>query len=170
MKRAIIILCAASLAGNAFSADGNSDFKRFMLRTIPKLERAFDHKDLSFFEKISTADFTETEMGQTYTKAQSMSQMKAGNNQAKSIHAKFKLLTSSVSGNTAMAMTFGHITTVMKPHGPKDKAHRMSMDMWGKETWVRSGKSWMIQKLEEAKPSKMTMDGKAIDPSKMGGG
>ena len=144
MRRSILVICATALAANALSADANSDFKRFMLRTIPRLESAFDHKSVSFFDRISTADFTETEMGQTTTKAQSMNAMKMGNAQTKSMRAKFKLLSSSASGNTAHAMTYGHFDMVTVARGPKDKPHHMTMDMWDKETWVRSGKAWKL--------------------------
>lgn len=169
MSRSILILCCASLAATSLAADANSDFKSYMRRSLPKMARAFDHKDWAYFDKNSTADFTDVEMGHTLTKAQSMSQMKMGFQSASSIHTHFKLLTTKANGDNAVATTFGHMTMVMKPMGAKDKPHHMVVDMWETETYVRSGKGWKIKKFEQTKPMKMTMDGKALDPSKMGG-
>ncbi len=164
-----MILAGAMLCATAFSYDANSDFKKFMTSMIPKVEKAFKTGDLKFFEDISTADFTEKEMGKTYTKAESMAQMKQGLAMGKPSEVKFKLMSSKVMGNTATAVTSGHMVMMMKAQKPKDKAHRMVMDMWEKQTWVKDGKAWKIKMIEEAKPSKMTMDGKPMDPSKMGG-
>lgn len=136
---------------------------------MPKLVRAFETKDVAFFDRISTADFTEKYMGRTMTKKEAMAQMKTEMASVKAIKCSFKILSAKVMGNTGIAMTAGHMTMTSKPMG-KEKSHKMVMDMWEKETWVRSGNGWKIKSLEEAKPMKMMVDGKPMDPSKMGGG
>lgn len=169
MRRTLLILCVASLAATSLAADANSDFKRFMRRMMPQMERAFNRKDVVYLDKISTSDFTDTAMGRTMSKAESLKEMKVAYAQAKSVRAKFKILAMSASGNSGVAMTSGHVVMITKPRGGKDKSHRMVMDVWEKQTWIRSGKTWKIQKNEQTKPTKSTVDGKPFDPSKMGG-
>jgi len=137
---------------------------------VPKLERAFETRDLKFFNAISTPDFVDKEMGSAMTKAQAMEQMKMMFQMAKSINCHFNVMSTSVAGNNATLKASGHIVTVMKPQGPKDKkTHTMVIDMWTKETWVKAGTTWKIKMLEEAKPAKMTMDGKPYNPSMAAG-
>ena len=66
MKRTLSVLAAtAILSACALSFDANSDFKKFTASILPKVEKAFNTKDVSYFKSISTADFSETRMGQT---------------------------------------------------------------------------------------------------------
>lgn len=171
MKRLFVgAAFAAFLCSQAMPADANSEFKAFMMKMQSRVERAFAQKDWRFFESISTPDFTYRERGRTTTRKQSMEQMKQGFAACESMSGKFKLLSSRVSGNTATAMLSGHFVMKLKPTKKGQKGSVMTSDMWTKETWVRSGNTWKIKKIEEVKPSKMTMDGKPVDPSKMGGG
>jgi hypothetical protein len=169
MKRTMMIGLAAMAAASAFSYDATKDFKSFLMRTMPKVEKAFLKGDTTFFDKISTDDFTDTEMGQTMNKKQSMAQMKQGMAMMKPSVCDLKLLSCSVKGGVGMAQTMMHMVATMMPMKKGDKAHKMVMDMWENETWVKSGSGWKIQKIAQAKPMKMTMDGKPADPSKMGG-
>jgi hypothetical protein len=169
MKQLLVIACGASLMTSALAFDANSDFRKFAEGMLRKAENAFNTKNISFFEKSATADFTEKEMGRTVKRADALAEMKSMFSMAKSVNCKFKLLSTKASGNTGIIMTSGHCVMVMMPSKPKAKPSTMVVDMWEKETWVRDGKSWKIKMIEEAKPSKMTMDGKPYDPSKMGG-
>ncbi len=164
------IVGCALLSVNAFSLDRNSEFKAFMMKMLPRVDKAIETKNYKFFEAISAPDFTETDMGKTFNRKQAMAQMKQEMSTVKSSTCKFKLLSSNVSGNVGNANTFGSMTMVIKPMKKGDKNHTMHMDVWMKETWVKSGNGWKIQHLEEAKPSKVTRDGKPFDPSKMMGG
>jgi len=166
MKRLTLwILGGAMLSSFAAARDTDSEFKAFMKATIPKLEKAFDTMDLGFFDKISTADFTDKANGQQTKKAEMLAQMKQQFAMTKTLKSNFKLLSTKASGNTGVAMTWAKATMTTKPQG-KEKSHTMVVEMWEKQTWVRDGKSWKIKLLEATKPVKMTMDGK---PSKMGG-
>jgi hypothetical protein len=169
MKRLLLVLCCAVVSASAFCFDANSDFKKFMTRTLPKIERAFRNKDLSFFKTIAASDFSETMGGKTTTFEESMKEMKEGFAMSKSMMMKTKLISSKVNGNVGTAVTFGHMVMVTKP-AKGDKSHRIVMDMSGTETWVRSGKGWKIKSIVWKAPMKSTMDGKPFDPSKMGGG
>ena len=170
MKRLVsVVFAAAVVVGSAFAHDANADFKKFLTGMLPKVVKAFETKNVKFFDSISTADFTETEMGKTMNKAESMAGMSQMFKSAKTIKCSFKLDSSSVKGDTGTAMTSGRMTAIMNPTKPKGKPSTMVADMWMKETWVKDGKGWKIKHIDEAKPSKMTMDGKPFDPSKMGG-
>lgn len=136
---------------------------------MPKIVKALETGDMAFFDSISTADFTEKSMGRTMTKKQSMTRMKTEMAGIKTLKCSFKILSAKVMGNTGVAMTTGHMTMTTKPTA-KQKSNAIVVDVWEKETWVRSGTGWKIKMLEEAKPAKMTVDGKPVDPSKMGGG
>src|SRR6188474_2373298 len=137
MKRFLSILLATSaLATLATARDANSDFRTFLNRLLPKLEKAFATRDAKFFDNISTSDFTETMMGQTFTKAQSMAQMKQQFKTVESCKAKFKILSAKVQGGNGLATAAGHFVMVMKPMAKGDKKHTMVMDMKTKETWV----------------------------------
>ncbi len=168
MKKLFFILASTSLGISAFAADTSAQFRSYLNGMLPKLTKAFDTMDPKFFKAISAPDFTETVGGKTYTKEQAMQQMVQQFAMTKSMKCHFRILSAKASGNTGIAMTAGHFTSVLKP-GQDGKTHTLMMDMWEKETWVKTGKGWKIKSLKEAKPPKSTMDGHPFDPSKMGG-
>jgi hypothetical protein len=131
---------------------------------LPKLENAFHTKNAKFFATISTADFTEKGMGHTYTRKQSMAEMKSMFAQSESIQCSFKILSTMVTGEVGIATTSAHMVAIMKPMKKGDKSHRMVMDMVQKETFVRKGGGWKVKMIEDSKPTKMTMDGKPYNP------
>jgi len=163
-----ILVGSVFLTAIAFAGDANADFKKFMLAELPRVANAFNTKSIAYLDGVTTADFSEIDEGKTYNKAQSLSQMKDFYTMAKTVKATMKLLSSSVSGNTGTAMTSGHVVSSVKMDPKAKKYSTMVMDMWLKETWVRSGKSWKLKKLETAKPAKMTVDGKPFNSSKGG--
>ena len=168
MKRfTSLALALAALTTVAMARDANSDFKKFLVQLMPRLEKAFATKDASFFDKMTTPDFTEVMMGQTFTKAQSMANMKQQFQTVESCKAKFKVLSSKVVGNNGFSSARGRFVMIMKPMSKGDKKHTMEIDMKTKETWVRTPAGWKLKKLEELGKGKMLMDGKPFDPSKM---
>jgi hypothetical protein len=172
LKRILTVLMLGAVCASAFSFDETADFKKFLDSVIPKLVKAFKTADVKFFETISTADFTETEMGQTVNKKQAMDQMKAMNKMGKVTECSFKVLSAKAANGKGTATTEGHSTMVVKPTKKGDKSHTMKVDMWYVENWVKAGNGWKIKSLtmDPKHPMKMTMDGKPMDPSKMGGG
>lgn len=170
MKRTTITVLAATAAfASAFAGSADSDFKAFLQQELPKAEKAFNTKDIGYFERMSTSDFTEKEMGKTYNKAQSIAEMKSMASMTKTMKCKFKVLSAKTSGNTGIAMVSGHMECTTGPMSKGDKKnHSMVMDMWEKQTWVRDGKGWKMKGLEETKPMKLIMDGKSADPTKVG--
>ena len=170
MRRIAVLACAAIVCAGAYSRDANSDFKMFLMKLLPKAKRAFETKDVGFFDKMSTADFSESMGDKTSTKAQSMAEMKRWFGMSSNIKCSFKLLSAKADGSMGTATFADHMTFNMKPQKKGDKMHKVVMDMWEKQTWVRSGKGWKLKMIGQMKPMKMWMDGKPMDPSKMGGG
>jgi hypothetical protein len=170
MKRILGIVLGAAMCASAFAGDANADFAKFAKEMAPRAKRAFEAKNVKFFESTAAPDFVDKMMGQPMTRKQSMAEMKRMFDESKSIKADLKVLSTKASGNTGVAMTFGHMTIITKPTKQDPKSHKLVMDMWLKETWVRSGKTWKMKMIETAKPMKMMMDGKPMDPSQMGGG
>lgn len=168
MKRFVpIALAAAALTTAALAKDANSDFKKFLVQFFPKLEKAFAKMDAAFFDKVTTPDFTETMMGQTMTKQQSLANMKQQSQMMESCKAKFKLLSAKVVNGKGIAASKGSFVMVMKPMSQGAAKQTMTIDMQTQETWVRSGGTWKLQRLVEVGKSKMTMNGKPFDPTKM---
>ncbi len=172
MKRIITILAgSAVICSLALARDESSEFKKFMAATLPKAKKAFNSKDLKFFETTAAPDFVEKSMGKTVNRQQSMANMKQMFAGAKSMNCWFELQSASAKGGVGIAMTHSRMTAIMNPMKKGDKkTHAMKGEGWTKMTWVKMGKTWKLKMIEDAKPSKMTMDGKPFDPSKMGGG
>lgn len=170
MKRKFAVLLVLSLAASyAFARDASAEFKKYVSSMMPKILRAIEKCDADFFDKISTSDFTMTEMGRTANKAQSLAEMKQMGQMVKSMKGSMKLLTAKVVDGKGIATTYGKYHSVMKPD-QTGKSHTMDLEIWYTETWVKSGNGWKIQKMVATKPGKMLMDGKPMDPSMMGGG
>lgn len=166
MKRILMTAATAALFVSALAA---TDLKTFLLRETPKMEKAFMTGDVSYFEKISTKDFTMTEMGQTVDKKTSLDQMKQMNQMMKMKKIKTKLVSAVTKGNVGTAVTTMYAEATMAPMKKGDKSHKMVTEAFYTETWVRVGNGWKVQKIVATKPTKMLMDGKPFDPSKMGG-
>jgi len=167
MKRTLTLL-AGALAACSFAKDANSDFRDFYRHMLPKIEHAFVARDADFFKSIATPDFTEKEMGRTMTGKEAIAEMKGMFAMCKSVKCKLNVVSTKAKGDSATAVSHGVMHSVLKPNGPKDKEHHMNAEMWMKETWVRSGNTWKIKMIEDAKPTKITMDGKPFNPNQMG--
>lgn len=168
--RFFIALFVFALAGASASAgDTNATFKKWLNGFNKQAAAAYARKDASFFDKCTTADFSYTDaMGKKEDKKTSMMHMKEMFAMSESVKAGFKILGTSVKGNTATANFQGSFTIVSKP-GEDGKKHKMDMTAFTIESYKKSGKGWLIQKIVETKPGKWLMDGKPFDPSKMGG-
>lgn len=162
MKRFLTSALTAALAAGTFAKDANSDFHSFMLRMLPKIEQAFAAKNADFFSTISTPDFTETMGDTTMTGKQSIASMKQQFQMIDKMSCKFKLTSFSVQGNVGTAHTAGIATMTTKRQKPTDKPHTMVVHIWEKETWVRSGNTWKIKRLEQEKPPQTMMDGQPV--------
>lgn len=170
MKRLLALISIFAIAAtSAMAKDANADFKKYVAGMIPRIARALETTDIKFFDSISTPDFTEVEGGKTYNKADALNEMKTMKATVKSTKCSMTLTSAKVVGDKGISETYGSFHTVMKPD-KTGKSHTMDVEFWSKQTWVKSGSGWKMQKLEDTKPSKMKMDGKPMDMSKMGGG
>jgi hypothetical protein len=167
-KLAFALSSLVSLFALAAASSSNADFKKWLTGFSKQVSAAFAKKDAAFFERISTPDFSYTDSaGRKEDKKTSMANMRQMFAMSDSVQAEFKVLSVSVKGNTARANVDGHFVTVMKP-GEDGKKHTMDMTTHTMETYKKSGKTWLIQKIVETRPGKALMDGKPVDPSKMG--
>lgn len=171
MRKFVTIFAAVAVCASAMAFDESADFAKYLKGFMPKLEGAFAKMDVKFFEDWTTDDFTETMMGRTSTKKESMANMRMQLGMTKSMTAKFKVLSSKASKGSGISMTHGVIAMFTKPSGQDKKSHKWEMEVWEKQTWVKVGNAWKLKKLEEAKPMKLKVDGAAIDPKQaMGAG
>jgi hypothetical protein len=176
MKRALVLIATSAIFTSlSLGFDATGDFKKFLMATKPKVEKAFANKDLSFFEKSSTDDFSESHGGQNMNKKDSMASLKQFFGMAKSISCKYDLVSASAKGNTGNAVMHSKMTAMIAPMAMKGKAkakaQKWVMESWESQVWVKSGKTWKLKTLGDAKPMKMSVDGKSMDPAKvMGGG
>lgn len=170
MKRIVALSLFLGIAvASAFARDANADFKKYVAGIIPKIARALESSDVKFFDSISTPDFTEVEGGKSYSKADALKEMKSMKAMVKSTKCTMTMTSAKLVGDKGISEAHGSLHTVMKPD-KSGKSHTMDIEFWSKQTWVKSGNGWKMQKLEDTKPSKMKMDGKPMDMSKMGGG
>lgn len=160
-----IALAAFALSTVAF-ADDTDAFKKEYMASIPKTVAAFKNKDLSYFEKMSTKDFTYVaKVEGAQDKKTAMAGLKQMFGMAKSIEYKPKVLKVSAKGGAAVVSleeTFNSVVDM-----GDGKAHKMVTVGWADEHFRKENGKWMLAKIVEPKPGKMTLDGKPFDPSKM---
>jgi hypothetical protein len=149
------------------AADANSDFLKFCKDMAKKTDAAFAKRDTAFFDKMSTDDFTYTEMGQQQNKKDALKQMKAMFKTSKTIDSKTTVKSSKVTGNTGVCQCVGTFKAVMMMPNDK-KYHKMTGTEYDTQTWVKVGKTWKLSKIVQTKTANMKLDGKPFDPSKMG--
>jgi hypothetical protein len=145
-----------------------TSFERWYRAQIPVMVRAMEKKNLAFFEKTATDDFTYTMGGQTSNKQDSIAQLKQMFDGAQRIKYHYKAVTFKVGGDTATVGGTQSMTAWMKP-GTDKKKHVMKGSGKTTETWKKVDGKWMISSITET-DSKMTMDGKPMDMGKAGGG
>lgn len=163
-----LVPMAALLLVSSAQADDLADFKKWYTAGLPQMKKAMEGKDLAFFEKCSTADFTYTSGGRTSKKKEAMVGLKQMFDQTKSLKYTFKI-TGFKKTKSGMVVTLtNHYEMTMMP-GPDKKTHVMVMDQPSRETWKKSGKTWLLTNITDVGTGKATMDGKPFDMSKMGG-
>ena len=136
-----------------------------------KIGNAMKKKDMKAFEKIVkagiTSDFKYIENGQTMTFDQMFQMMKASfTTMDKVTMAETKILSVKESGKTATAKVRHTMVGTMKLQD--NKTHKFTMTGVSVDSYKKIGKEWKMSVMDW-KESKMTMDGKPFDPSKMGG-
>lgn len=156
-------LATISMAAFAFAGE----FKRFISAETPKGFKAFQTKNLAYFQNVSTDDFVYVGTGgEKQNKKQSMASLKQMFDEAKSIIAGGRIKSTKENAKGGTVEMENSYDILLKP-GKDGKPHRMQMQSWTRETWVLVGNTYKVQKIEDLKPSKMMMDGKPMAMPKM---
>jgi hypothetical protein len=162
-KLQLIAIISLGIATVALALDATSDFKAYLAKLEPQVEKAFKNKNAAFFQQVSTPDFKYVDaQGNVENKEQSMASMKQMFGMAKSVSAKFKRLSATAKGNQGTASYEGKFNIVMA--GPDGKMQNMAMSTYTRETYRKVGSKWLVSKIQETKPGKMTMNGKPFNP------
>lgn len=151
-------------------ADDVSDFKKWYVKESPKMVKAMEGKNIAFFEKCSTADFTYKEgSGKVSKKKEALTGLKQMMDTTETIKYKYKIeaVKSAKGGMTVDLLNEYNMT--MKP-GPDKKKHVMWMEARTRETWVKTGGKWLLKNITDVGTPKMKMDGKPMPAGAMGGG
>jgi hypothetical protein len=115
-----------------------------------------------------TKDFKYVEAGKSESFDKMAEGVKMGFSQmAKVSVAKSKILSLTEKGNKATALT-EHTMAYSSVPGPDKKSHTVTMVGTSTDTYVKVGSRWMMSSMTWGS-QKMTMDGKPMDMSKMGG-
>lgn len=160
LKTSFALGATAALAALSLAVAG--ELEAFLTAEMPKSKRAFETKNVGYFEAVSTPDFTYTDIaGKTQKKKEAIAGLKMMFDQSQSIKATMKLVSITENAGGGIVVVDNHYDTVTKP-GPDKKSHRMEMSMTTKETWVKSGRKFKLKKIVETKVGKMLMDGKPM--------
>lgn len=166
MKLIAVTFAALSLVAIS-SADLKSELKEMNARTGNAMVKG-DMKSLEAMMKAGvTKDFTYTEAGKTMNFSQMMEMMKQSMGAMKVTSAHTDIVTVKEKGNMGVATQKRTLTGIMTT--PDKKTHKMSFGGMTTDTFVKVGKEWKMQKMVWGKNT-MMMDGKPMDPAKMGGG
>jgi hypothetical protein len=142
---------------------------------IDKFNRLADHalltNDIVAFQKVMqggvTSDFKYVEYGNSMGFKQMVDNMKTGMAMMKKMKsASSKTLSIKASGTGAVAMTVREMSGTII--GPDKKPHTMDYVGTTTDVYRHEGGKWKMASMTW-KDEKMMMDGKKVDPSKMGG-
>lgn len=161
---------ALTLAVLALAAFSTADLKSEIKDGNTKIHHAMIKGDMKVLEAVMkavvTKDFKHIENGQTQNFAQMFAQMKGSFAMMKVTSAKTDVMSVKEKGNGGTAsekhMMGGTMTT------PDKKTHKITFTGVSNNTYVKVNGKWKMSVMSWGK-STMTMDGKTMDPSKMGG-
>lgn len=163
MKRIIawgLVLC---LAGAVLAKDTTAEFKLAMAKEKIAVEKAFAKKDVAWFEKNSTADFSYVSGKQKTDKKGAMAGMKQLFGMCKSLKADTKLVSAKATDGKGVAVIVQTLTGKMSFPNDK-KTHSMKSVSTIKMDMMKKGSVWLMRKLEDVKPPTMLIDGKPYNP------
>ena len=162
-------LFAVTLAAVGFAAISSSDLRSEIKDMNAQMGNAMRRGDMKAITAIikagCTKDFSYVEAGKSSNMDQMLTNMKAGLSAMKTTSAKASLLTLKEKGSNAVATEKHEVAGIMTDKNKK--THRIVFIGTSTDTYVKVGKEWKMSKMEWT-ANKMTMDGKPMDPSKMG--
>ena len=158
LKPIIAFALAASITAIA-AADDVADFKKWYMAGGPEVIKAMETKNMAFFNKMTTPDFTYTEHGKTNKKKEALDGLKQMMDMAEKIKYRFKVESVKKAKGAMIVNLLNEYTMTMKP-GTDKKKHVMWMEARSRETWVKSGGKWMLKNITDVGEPKTKMDGK----------
>lgn len=166
MKKLLALTLATALAVTGW-AQTQKEFVAHLTKVESAAIKAFEKKDIKWFENASSADFTYTAHdGAKSDKKTSMAGMTQMFGMAEKIKVFQKRGAVSLKGSTGTAVYDGTFHVTMKP-GPDKKTHVMTIKGKTKETWKKVGSQWKLTNITDIGPQTYLMDGK---PMNTGGG
>ncbi len=160
---ALLGMCTFASAGSLRSAITSSH---------GKIQRAMKNRDTAAFTKafrpVTTKDFKYVEDGKTMSFDEMVKNMDMGFKSMSSVTSSdSKIVSVKETGKTGVAMMTHKMKGMMT--GPDKKPHTMEFGGSSRDSYVKVHGKWMMTKMEWT-ATDMKMDGKKVDPSKMGGG
>lgn len=163
MKRVIVLCLALSLVGGALAKDTTAEFKAAMAKEKVAVETAFGKKDIGWFEKNCTSDFSYVSGKDKVDRKGALAGMKQLFGMCKTLHASMVLKSAKATNGNGIAVV--EQTLVGSMRYPNDKkVHSMKSVSMIRMTMVKKGSAWIMKKLEDVKPPQMLIDGNPYDP------
>jgi hypothetical protein len=161
-------LVAALAVGATTFAFAFGAFSNFLKAEMPKANKAFEAKNMGYFQAVSTPDFSYTDLlGNTQQKKGALAGLKAMFDSSQTIKVQTKLISVKENAQGGVCDLESKYDIVTKP-GPDKKTHRMQMTSKTRETWVKQGRTYKLKHIKELKAESM-MDGKPMPPPGSGG-
>lgn len=167
MRTKTIFACASGLfiACLGVSAHAEDALARKALeQQYAKISQAYKTKTLKPLQDVTTPDFTLTVPGgRSVTRAQAEQQMSMYLSFILSVtSAKEKISKVTVKGNEATVDTLESIQGVTADMQSQGKTHTMELANQNRDTWVKSGGTW-LRKHSTLLKGTLTTDGKSMD-------
>ncbi len=158
MYKPVFCLTIAALAV-AGVASVQTNVKKVMNEKVTEALAAFKSRNLAWFEKNSTDDYTETEKGKTFKKAEAMAQLKQVFAMSKSVQVSEEILSITMQGKNALVKEKTHfVGTLASPQG-SGKTMKMEDTSISSELWVPVGSDYKL-KYSKSISDNMLLDGK----------
>lgn len=160
MKRALMFILAVACVAVA-SADNPQAVKKQLQANYNAISQAVKNNKVDKLGSMLTDDYTAVQKnGQSLTKQQVMTEFKGLASQLRNTKWVRTVKSVALSGNQAVAIVDGNFSGQITD--PRDnKTHSLSQVATSKDTWIKKGGKYLLQKSEVQKNT-MTMDGKAM--------
>ncbi len=152
---ASVVFCAMAFAGRP--ADDKATFVAMYKEGAKMLEK----KDYNGMAKGMTADFTETSMGHTVKREESLKGMKQFFGMFKTMKVTLDVVSCKITGNTAVVMSKAHVWGTSMPDPKTHKSSKIDARRDEKCTWVKKNGQWMMRSMVGSN-EKMLIDGKPM--------
>lgn len=159
MKRITLIASFIALVSCLGSAQTEAEFKAAAVKMCTDYKKAFESRNIKFFESTSTSDFVYIDFEKKkQTKAQSMESLKG-------LFATAKTLAVQVTcGKYSFAKGVGKHVNTMKATvtmlDKESKSHTIVITTTTEDTLKKVGGTWKVAVVREISKPTMTIDGK----------